>query len=101
MLDVAFGVFIVALLAFWALFFTVVLPRLHEKGIEVEKSSRFGFLISWWPSEELAAYRRDLSEDEKARWTHRYLAVADTVLLVLMVACAAGLLISIIPVHTR
>ncbi len=97
MLDVAFGVFIVAFLAFWALFFTIVLPRLHEKGIEVEKGSRFGFLVAHWPREELVAYHGDLHAEEKAKWYNRYLAAADTILIVLLVACAASLLISIVP----
>ena len=73
-------------LPFWALFFLVVLPRIHDKELRVAKASNFGFLWTKWPREELDAYKADLEPAECIRWYNWYLLRAGVITAILLAA---------------
>ena len=62
---------------FWLLFFFVVKVRIADRALVVDEAPRFSFLGMQWPHEEMRAYRRSLSGEEKMRWINRYLCNAN------------------------
>ncbi len=86
LLDILFSLFAAATLGFWALFFLVVLPRIHERCLILKHRSRFGFLSFRWPFEELEAYAEILQPQERSRCFNLYLLRAWWLVLVSLVA---------------
>jgi hypothetical protein len=83
-------------IVFWLLFFFVVKVRIADKALVVDEAPRFSFLWTKWPHEEMRAYRRSLSDEEKKRWINRYLCNANFLGLLLMVPFLLGVLFMII-----
>ena len=78
-------------LAFWALFFLVVLPRIYDKELRVAKALTFGFLWTKWPREELDAYKADLKPEECSKWYNWYLLRAGVITKLLLAATLLAL----------
>ena len=68
---------------FWLLFFFVVKVRIADKALVVDEAPRFTFLWRRWPHEEMRAYRRSLSSEERKRWINRFLCNANFIGLLL------------------
>ncbi len=96
LLELAFALAAVAALTFWALFFFVVKIRIADRGLKVEEGSRFGFLVTKWPHEEMDAYLSSLTADERARPINRFLRNAHLIIVSLVLLLGAVLAISII-----
>ena len=69
---------------FWLLFFFVVKVRIVDRALVVDEASRFSFLVRRWPHEEMRAYRRSLSSEERQQWLNRFLCNAHFIGLVWM-----------------
>ena len=69
---------------FWLLFFFVVKVRIADRALVVDEASRFSFLVRRWPHEEMRAYRRSLSSEERQQWLNRFLCNANFIGLVWM-----------------
>ena len=83
-------------IVFWLLFFFVVKVRIADKALVVDESPRFSFLWTKWPHEEMRAYRRSLSSEERVRWINRYLCNANFLGLALMGPFLLGVLVLVI-----
>lgn len=81
---------------FWLLFFFVVKVRIADKALVVDESPRFSFLWTKWPHEEMRAYRRSLSSEERRRWINRYLCNANFLGLLLLGPFLLGVLLMVI-----
>lgn len=79
-------------IVFWLLFFVVVKVRIADKALVVDDAPWFSFLWTKWPHEEMRAYRRSLSDEEKKRWVNRYLCNANFLGLLLMGLFMLGVL---------
>ena len=91
---VAVDVFLAAGIAFWLLYFVVVVPVLRQlsRGDGPDRPN----LLKRWPSAQLQRYRRSLSRAEVRRPLNWYLSHADVVLLI-AAGCAivSGALMSV------
>ncbi|MBL8257249.1 hypothetical protein J2X02_003598 [Pseudoxanthomonas japonensis] len=81
---------------FWLLFFFVVKVRIADKALVVDEVPRFSFLLRRWPHEEMRAYRRSLSDEEKRRWINRYLCNASFLVWLLMGSFLLGVLFMVV-----
>jgi len=86
LLSLLFGAIMVVLVAFWMLFLFVVKVRIADKGIRVEKGTRFGFLVTRWPHEEMRAYLASLGSQEKRNPINRFLRSAWLIIFSLFAA---------------
>ena len=84
LLKLLFGVGFMMQVVFWLLFFFVVKVRIVDKALVVDEAPRFSFLVRRWPHEEMRAYRRSLSIEERKRWLNRFLCNANFMGLVVM-----------------
>ena len=81
---ITFGLAMVVILAFWLLFFFVVQVRIADRKLSVQETSRFGFLVTRWPHEEMQAYLASLEPDEDRRPINIFLRHANLLVRTLM-----------------
>ena len=81
--TIIFGLAMIVILIFWLLFFFVVKVRIADKNLVVHETSRFGFLFTQWPHDEMRAYLASLDPDENRRLINRFLRHAKIVFLAL------------------
>ncbi len=93
--SISGAAFIAVVVAFWVLFFAVVLVRLGDADVKV-KGSRWSFLIVKWPAEELAAYKKLLRPKEHRRWYNWYLLNASSIAGWLLAAAIVSLALSLL-----
>lgn len=79
LLMLLFGTCVLVQIAFWILFWCVVNVRIADRALTVDEAPKFSFLARRWPHEEMRAYQRSLSDEERKHWINRFLCHAHAI----------------------